>query len=101
MCAYSSHIIISYRRVLGLEYLIGAKADSVQQLFAGQLVLLIQPALLYNHGIKFKFLLRPLNNLLLDGVLSDKPEDLDLSLLSDSVGTVLRLQIGLRVPAGL
>jgi len=26
---------------------------------------------------------------------------LDLSLLSDSVGTVLRLQIGLRVPAGL
>jgi hypothetical protein len=60
---------------------------------------LLRSTLLDDQLIKLELLRGPLEDTLLDGILGDEPEHVDLLSLTDSVGSVHGLQVGLRVPS--
>ena len=87
------------RVALGLKDVVRTISDSRHHLvLTHRLLLLGQPALLDHKRVKVQLLHRPVQDLLLDRVLGDEPEDLDRLGLADPVRPVLRLQIHLRVP---
>lgn len=92
-------IRITNGAVFATEDLVGTEAQCVQQVLLGHLLLLVlQPALLHHHRIQLELLLGALDDLHLNGLVGDQTEHLDGLLLTDTVCTILRLQIRLWVP---
>eukprot|EP00968_Pinguiococcus_pyrenoidosus_P021742 scaffold2908_cov257-Pinguiococcus_pyrenoidosus.AAC.3 len=95
-------IIVRDGAALGSEDLVGAVSNAIKQLLLAKLLLLVlQSPLLHHHRIELQLLLRPLDDLLLHGVLRDEPIDVHWLRLSDAVASVLGLQVCLRVPVGV
>lgn len=59
---------------------------------------LLRSTLLDDQLVKLELLRGPLEDALFDGILGDEPEHVDLLGLTDTVGSVHGLQVGLRVP---
>lgn len=59
---------------------------------------LLRSTLLDDQLVKLELLRSPLEDTLLDGILGDETEHVDLLGLTDTVGSVHSLQVGLRVP---
>ena len=85
----------------GLEDVLGPVLNHVQQFALGRGPLLLGTTLLDHQLIQSKLLRRTFENLLLDGVLRDEPEDDDLLGLADPMSSIHGLQIRLWVPVAV
>ena len=88
---------------LGLKDLFRAVLDHVEQFVfgCGSLGGLLRPALLDDQLIETQLLRRPLQHLLLDGVLGDQAKDDHLLGLTDAMCAIHRLQISLWIPVAV
>mmetsp|Transcript_27083 Transcript_27083/g.59561 ORF Transcript_27083/g.59561 Transcript_27083/m.59561 type:complete len:286 (+) Transcript_27083:2321-3178(+) len=92
------NILIGNGRFIRPKYFVGSKSDCSHDLFFGNLIFVFETALLDNHGIKFEFLLSPLNYLFFDSVFAYQTVDTDGLFLAQSMATILGLQILLGIP---
>lgn len=93
--------VVDHRHgLLRVDDLLGAVLDHVDEVVLVRVLgALRRAALLDNKLVEAQLLRGALEDLLLDGVLGDEAEDVDLLGLTDAVGAVHGLEVGLRVPA--
>mmetsp|Transcript_34075 Transcript_34075/g.73803 ORF Transcript_34075/g.73803 Transcript_34075/m.73803 type:complete len:464 (-) Transcript_34075:575-1966(-) len=95
------NILVGDRGTGGTEDLVRTVPHHIQEvLLLDRLVStgILKPALLDHEGIQLELLVGLLDDLLLDGVLRAEAVDVDLLLLTDTMGPVHSLEIHLRVP---
>ena len=75
-----------------------SQANGLEEIFAGEFIFFSETTLLYYHSVQLQLLLSPFYNLLFDSVLGNEAENLNFSLLPNTMSSILGLQIGLWIP---
>ena len=81
-----------------LKDLVSTKLDHAEELFFAGLLGFGDATLLDHKSVELKLFGGPIDNALLDGIFRHETEDLDGLFLTDTVSTVLSLEIHLRIP---